>query len=311
MANIQTQPTYTNEQVEAYFNRLQVPRNRRQYDAASLTPEEQLEYLTVLLKHHFVRIPFENLSLHYSQHRQISTHPEELFNKIIGDNNGRGGYCMENNCLFATLLRSLGFKLFSAGARVFDGGKWSGWSHMVNIVTIGNKRYHTDVGFGANGPIVPMELDKSGPTQLHIYPATARLQWDNIPGNTDEHQRLWIYQHRINNESDFQTTYCFTELEFLPIDYSIMNYYTSTCQRSFFTRTIIGEKKLVSEDGETLIGNLILGNGDIKWRVNGVKEKEIAFASEEDRLKALEEHFGIHFSQSERDGIRGLASELK
>lgn len=181
---------------------------------------------------------------------------------------------------------------------------------MVNIITVGSMKYHVDVGFGGNGPVVPMPLDRSGAVQRHISPAAARLQWRNIPGNTDPDQRLWIYEHRIDENSDFQMTYSFTELEFLPSDYAIMNYFTSTSPRTFFTRVIVGEKKLLGDDGE-LAGNLILGNTDLKWRIRGQKEKEIKFESERDRVKALEEHFGIKVSEVERDGIRGLPSEIK
>jgi arylamine N-acetyltransferase len=92
-----------------------------------LEPEAALAYLSQLQRLHLIEIPFENLTLHYSAHRQICIHPEEVFKKIISDNNGRGGYCMENNTLFGTLLYSIGFTIFSAGARVFDGGKWTGW----------------------------------------------------------------------------------------------------------------------------------------------------------------------------------------
>lgn len=182
---------------------------------------------------------------------------------------------------------------------------------MVNIVTIGDSKYHVDVGFGSNGPVVPMKLDRLGALGPHISPATSRLQWRNIPWNTDPDQRLWVYEHRVDDSSDFQIMYCFTELEFLPIDYSIMNYYTSTSPRTFFTKVIVAEKKILSEDGETLVGNIILGNGDLKWRIHGKKEKEIKFDNEDDRLKALDEHFGIRFGQVERESIRGLSSELK
>lgn len=219
---------------------------------------------------------------------------------------------MENNCLFGTLLLSVGFSVFSAGARVCDGGQWTGWSHMVNIVTIGDdKKYHVDVGFGADGPIVPMELNKDGSAQSHISPASARLQWKNIDSNTDPNQRLWVYEYKKDQDTDFQTWYCFTELEFLPADYSIMNYYTSTSPKTFFTRTIVGEKKILSEDGHTLVGNLILNNTDLKWRVKGKKEKEIIFKNEDARVEALAEHFNIHLDTVEKDAIRGLASELK
>ena len=181
---------------------------------------------------------------------------------------------------------------------------------MVNIVKVGEAKYHVDVGFGGNGPITPMPLDRSGPVQKHIAPATARLQYRNIPGNTDPEQRLWIYEHRIDDNSDFQITYCFTELEFLPSDYAMMNYFTSTSRRTFFTRVIVGVKNLLGDDGE-LEGALILGNNDIKWRVHGKTERQIKFETEEDRIRALEEHFGIKLSAAEREGIRGLPSQIK
>jgi arylamine N-acetyltransferase len=127
MASNQERPTLSQEQITKYLDRLSLPEEQRVYDVAKLEPQVALEYLAVLQKLHLVAIPFENLTLHYSAHRQISLHPDQLFKKVIADDNGRGGYCMENNCLLGMLLRSLGFTLYSAGARVFDNGNWTGW----------------------------------------------------------------------------------------------------------------------------------------------------------------------------------------
>lgn len=127
MASSQKRPVFSRQQVEQYFDRLKIATGRRNYDVAELTPEDTYQYLALLQKHQLVEVPFENLTLHYSPHRQISLHPDELFRKVIGDNNGRGGYCMENNCLFGILLYTLGFQLYPAGARVFDNGVWTGW----------------------------------------------------------------------------------------------------------------------------------------------------------------------------------------
>jgi arylamine N-acetyltransferase len=127
MASSQARPVFSRQQVDQYFNRLKIAETQRKYDVAELDPEEAYRYLALLQKHQLVEVPFENLSLHYSPHRQISLHPEELFKKIIGDNNGRGGYCMENNGLFGMLLYTLGFRMYSAGARVCDNGLWTGW----------------------------------------------------------------------------------------------------------------------------------------------------------------------------------------
>lgn len=193
---------------------------------------------------------------------------------------------------------------------MFDGGSWTGWSHMVNLVTIGGLKYHVDVGFGADGPVVPMPVERSGTVQQHISPGSARLQWRNILGNIDPDQRLWVYEYRRNNDSEWETKYSFTELEFQPQDYAMMNYFTSTSPRIFFTRTIVAEKKILGEDGE-IAGNLILMDKILKWRIHGSKEKEVEFSSEVERLDALEKHFGIRFGEAERDGIHGLPSEIK
>lgn len=61
-------------------------------------------------------VPFENLALHYSPHHSITLDPDFLFDKIV--ERKRGGYCMENNCFFGTVLRTLGFTVVSIGARV-------------------------------------------------------------------------------------------------------------------------------------------------------------------------------------------------
>jgi arylamine N-acetyltransferase len=306
----QVRAIFTKDQVSQYFDRLKIPESKQHYDVSNLNNDEALSYLALLLKHHLAEIPFENLTLHYSTHRQVSIHPQELFRKIIADNNGRGGYCMENNCLFGTLLLTLGFTIYSGGARVGVAGPWTGFSHMVNFVTIGETKYHLDVGFGSDGPVVPMPLERSGIVQSHIRPAGARLQWRNISGNIDPNQRLWVYEHRRNEDSEWEVKYCYSELEFQPCDFNSMNYYTSTSPRTFFTREVVIDKKLLDQDGE-YAGSLILNNDIMKWRIHGVKEKEIKFETEVERLDAIEKHFGIKFGKAERDGISGLASQLK
>jgi arylamine N-acetyltransferase len=119
-----------------------------------------------------------------------------------------------------------------------------------------------------------------------------------------------VFEHRQDENSDFAMTYCFTELEFLPSDYAVMNYFTSTSKHTFFTRTIVVERKLMDDAGE-FAGQLIMSDRDLKWRMHGKKTKQIEFGSEKDRLRALEEHFGIRFGEVERVGIQGLPSEIK
>jgi arylamine N-acetyltransferase len=121
-----TRPTFTESQIEAYFDRLKFPKDQRIYDVNSLSASDALAYLTKLQRYHHVEVPFENLSIHYSQQRGVSTNVDALFKKIVLTP-GRGGYCMENNCLFGTLMRCLGYRVYSAGARVCEGSTYSGW----------------------------------------------------------------------------------------------------------------------------------------------------------------------------------------
>ena len=131
---------YTPEQIQQYYERIQLPQSYRDTNVPSIanTPEG-LKFLTVLQKHQLSNIPFENLELHYSSHHTITLEPQHLFHKIVERNAGRGGYCMENSCLFGTVLRSIGFDVFSIGARVneavqpiaankgWKGPKYDGW----------------------------------------------------------------------------------------------------------------------------------------------------------------------------------------
>lgn len=49
----------------------------------------------------------------------ISLEPDDLYEKIVVKK--RGGYCMEVNCFFGIVLRSLGFEVYSSGGRVSRG----------------------------------------------------------------------------------------------------------------------------------------------------------------------------------------------
>ena len=104
--------SYTPSQIQAYFSHINLPTTYR----SSTTPT--LTFLTVLLRHQLASVPFENLELHDSDLHTISLDPQHLFHKIVERDTRRGGYCIENSCLFRTVLRSLGFEVRSVGAKV-------------------------------------------------------------------------------------------------------------------------------------------------------------------------------------------------
>ncbi|KAK9319146.1 arylamine N-acetyltransferase 1 [Lipomyces orientalis] len=307
--------TFSVAQLNQYFDRIALPSSYR-----NATAKDGLPFLTVLTKYHMAAIPFENLELHYSLHHNISLDPQHLFHKMVGRGTNRGGYCMENNCLFGTVLRSLGFNVYSVGARVneavqaiastpgWSGPKYDGWDHMLNIVTVDSQQYLVDVGFGASGsPSHPLPLI-DGSISANIGPQKIRLLRQCIPQHTDRTQQLWCFDHSNDGGLIWTPTYAFTDIEFLPEDFAIMNYWTSTHPTSWFTYNIVVVKTLL-EDGE-VVGHVTLFQQEVKRRIRGRSEILDTLSSEEERVRALSQWFGITLTEEEISGIRGMSSEL-
>ncbi|KAK3303734.1 uncharacterized protein B0T15DRAFT_541080 [Chaetomium strumarium] len=297
---------YSNDQLRRYFEHIGLGSD---FDLAQ---EPSLSLLTKLQTRHMVRVPFESLSLHYSRHRLLSLDPEDLFKKIV--ENGRGGYCMEVNAFFATVLRSLGFRLYSAGARVKGPSGYKGWDHMVNIVTINGERYLVDVGFGSNGPTHPIPLH-DGVEFDGVPPARGRLQYRKLDEHTDPNQRVWLYAvqaaDREDSSSAWRDMYHFVETEFLPEDFEVMNLATMTAPQSFFVQSVMCMCTILDEQEERPVGLLILHRDYVKRRVGGEAGIIELFETEEQRVAALKKYFGIVLSAEEKKAIRGLASEIR
>jgi len=317
-------PTYTPSQLLAFYTHISLPATHRHDPGATSRSVARgpaptaLAYLTALQKHTLCAVPFENLDLHYSPSHTNSIDPHTVYAKIITRKAGRGGYCMENNSFLGTTLRSLGFDVFPTGGRVNEAvgspGKravYGGFNHEVNIVTLADgQRYLVDVGFGgAAASTAPMPL-VDGYTAAQIEPQTLRLRFTNIPDNTSVEAKMWVLEVQNAPGEDWGPVYCFNEMvEFLPADFRLINYFTSTSPTSWFTYTIVVTRVLMGEDGE-VEGSYVLNRNEVKKRVNGKSEVLRVCKDEGDRVDALREYFGIKLSEAEVQGIRGLVTEL-
>ncbi|KAK4211527.1 hypothetical protein QBC37DRAFT_12160 [Rhypophila decipiens] len=303
--------TYTKDQLTQYFQRI---RYSPQYDKLSTDP---LHFLTELQMYHMAAVPFESLSLHYSKHRIISIDPEDLFQKVV--RNGQGGYCMEVNTFFGAVLRSLGFFLIGVGGRVKSPALgYKGWDHMVNLVTINNKRYLVDVGFGADGPLQPVLLEDNHMIPL-IGPAQARLQYKSLEEHTDPSQRVWVYSTQETKDAPWTDRYSFVEIEFFPADFEVINLRMSTTPQSFFVQSVMCIRTQLNFEKNGITSVVILFKDTVKKRFrvseSGVESSQTELLAElkteDDRAKALDKHFGIVLRPEEQRAIRGLASELR
>ncbi|KAI1676010.1 hypothetical protein KJE20_14398, partial [Pyrenophora tritici-repentis] len=129
---------------------------------------------------------------------------------------------------------------------------YDGMNHMLNLVHFEDKDewFVVDVGMGAMGPNMPYPL-RDNFEVTSIAPRKIRLQKRAIGesyGGANA-PKLWCYDvcydpsHGADNK--WIPTYCFTENEFLPQDYEVMSWFTSTHSRSFFTRYVTATKMIM------------------------------------------------------------------
>jgi N-hydroxyarylamine O-acetyltransferase len=182
--------------------------------------EPTLATLTGVHLAHATHIPFENLDILLG--RPIRLDLESLEAKIVAG--GRGGYCFEQNTLFAAVLQRIGFALTPLAARVRLGAtRVNPRTHMILHVDVEGTAYLADVGFGGEcllGPL-PMALG----VETNQYGRVFRLIEGAGP---------WVLQLRRGESWD--DLYAFTFEPQLPVDFEVANHYTATHPLSIFVK---------------------------------------------------------------------------
>jgi N-hydroxyarylamine O-acetyltransferase len=127
---------------------------------------------------HVAAIPFENLDVVLG--RPILLDMRSLQEKIV--RGGRGGYCFEQNTLFAGALRALGFRVLTLEARVRPPGAAQilPRTHMVLQVDLHGSAWLADVGFGVDGPIYPVPFQEALSEQPGAHIAWCRKRQDGF-----------------------------------------------------------------------------------------------------------------------------------
>ena len=180
---------------------------------------------------------------------------------------------------------------------------------MVNLVTIGNRKYLIDVGFGSNGPHQPVPLQRE--FEFHnVGDQLGRLVFGPISQQTSKDQSLWQYEICNGEGATWTPAYCFTETEFIPEDFTIINYYMSTSRESWFTFHVVCVLMLLDEEGQKIVGDLTLFNNTLKRRLGAASEVLETFASDEDRVAALAKFFNITFSKAGRESVCHTSAEI-
>ena len=197
---------------EEYLRRIEVEKT----DIAP-TPEN----LKFLQRQHLLRVPFENLDIHWK--RPIRLENKAFYEKIVGEK--RGGFCYELNGLFYKLLAEIGFqsKIISAKVSIGRGEFGAEYDHLAILTRIDEKEYLVDAGFG-DFTAEPLEfvLDIEQPDKNGVF----------LIRKFDEN----YFEVVKKDGKDWKSEYIFTSLERDLSEFAEMCFYQQTSPESHFTK---------------------------------------------------------------------------
>ena len=186
--------------------------------------------------------------------------------------------------------------------------RYSSSSYREHLELTNN--YKVDVGFGINCATAPLPLQE-GATATCIAQSEMRLVKETLVEFTDKSQKIWVYQTRKDPESPWLPGICFSEVEFLPKDFEVMNFSVSQRRASWFTHRFVCVRMIMDPESREIIGQCIISGKEVKKRMGAHTEVLQPLENEQDRVNALAKYFGVHFRAHEIEGIRGFVSELK
>ena len=202
--------------LDAYFRRIGYAGAR----------EPTLDTLAALHLRHARSIAFENLNPLLGW--PVRLDPSSLEQKLVHD--GRGGYCYEQNLLFAEVLRALGFHVIGLAARVlwtfYPEDAITARSHQLLRVDLEDGPYLVDVGFGGQTLTGPLRLEPD------LEQVTPHEPFRLVASGTS-----FKMQSKVGSE--WKTLYRFDLEEVFPPDYEILNYYASTHPSSLFVNRLV------------------------------------------------------------------------
>ncbi|NML34067.1 arylamine N-acetyltransferase family protein [Paraburkholderia antibiotica] len=186
-----------------------------------------LDVLQAIHRLHPAAIPFENLNP--LTRCPVRLDLESIQRKLVTAK--RGGYCFEQNILFANVLMQLGFKVTPLLARVVWGrepGAIPPRTHMALRIDIGNDAWIADVGFGGVTLTAPLCLSAglAQPIPLGTF-RLADAGHDTLYLEVQTHDGNWARVYHID----------LGPVEW--VDYETSNWYTSTSPDSVFAHNLM------------------------------------------------------------------------
>ncbi|MFF7729214.1 arylamine N-acetyltransferase [Streptomyces sp. NPDC008001] len=210
----------------AYLTRIRLAGHRNPLPPTAAT-------LRTLQRAHIAAVSFENLDVLLGRDMPLDT--AALQRKIV--HAGRGGYCFEQNLLFATVLEHLGFRVVRHLARVRRGStRVRRRSHVTLVVEADGRPWLSDVGFGDEGPLEPVPLAPGATVTTGDW--TWRLDLEPPDGPAPEQWAL----RSLHPDGHWFDVYAFRMEHHVPDDFEAAHYWTSHHPRSPFTGRLVAQR---------------------------------------------------------------------
>jgi N-hydroxyarylamine O-acetyltransferase len=228
---------------------------------------------------HVTHIPFENLDVLLG--RPIRLDLDSMQAKLVRGR--RGGYCFEQNLLFAAVLERVGFRVTRLAARVRLGR--SGLlprTHMLLVVEADGVPLLADVGFGGDGLLHPVPLAPGG--EVRQFDRTYRVL-----------QSGGVEALQCRRKDEWLDLYAFTREPQYLVDYELANYFVSTHPESVFVRTLAAQLP-------TPGARYRLRNNELTVE-RGKATETRTLRDDEELLRVLAGTFGLDFPQGTQFGV--------
>lgn len=241
-------------------------------------PAVDVRSLRGLAVAHAAAIPFENLDPLLGVPVELSI--ESLQRKLV--HKGRGGYCFEQNLLFAAALRAVGFEVQGLIARVL----WNhpedavtAQTHMLLRVNLDGAGWLADVGFGSMTLAGALRLQPDVAQDTALEPFRLRQEGDD-----------WRMQ--ANVRGDWFTLYRFDLQPHELIDYVVANHYVSTHPASRFVHHLIAARTAADR-------RLTLLDREFTVRRVGAEPERRVLRDTQELRRVLEEQFLLRLPEGE------------
>ncbi|MFE6908661.1 arylamine N-acetyltransferase family protein [Streptomyces erythrochromogenes] len=233
---------------------------------------------------HTAAITFESLDVLLG--RPVELDVTSIEDKLV--HGRRGGYCYEQNSLLAAALERIGFEVTGRGARNRTrGDSLLAVTHAVLVVTVDGEEWLCDAGFGHQGPREPVPLARPGtPVEQGKWTYRVREEADGV-----------LVLCLLRGES-WRDLYAFSPQHYHPVDYVVLNHYSSGHPRSSFIGRVI-----VQRPGDD-VRRALVGRELTTLHPDGTAEQRRV--GPEELLTVLDQEFGVRLPDRDAAELVGM-----